>query len=123
VEERHTAQVGRTWPRRGPDRARGKRRRPLAGRVCLPREGHRVVVRGVQGGRTPEGRPELRHRKPRREPVQGLLRRRARRAVLLVRRAAVTLVWPAREYLPGYVDALERGWSADNLRGDEAARE
>jgi len=32
------------------------------------------------------------------------------------------LVWPAREYLPGYVDALERGWSPDNLR-QEAARE
>jgi predicted acetyltransferase len=35
----------------------------------------------------------------------------------------MTLVWPAREYLPGYVDALERGWSADNLRGEAAARE
>jgi len=33
------------------------------------------------------------------------------------------LVWPSREYLPGYVDALERGWSADNVRGDAAARE
>ncbi len=33
------------------------------------------------------------------------------------------LVWPAKEYLPGYVDALERGWSADNLRGEAAARE
>jgi len=33
------------------------------------------------------------------------------------------LVWPARSYLPGYVDALERGWSADNLRGEAAARE
>jgi predicted acetyltransferase len=28
------------------------------------------------------------------------------------------LVWPARDYLPGYVDALERGWSPDNLLGD-----
>ena len=35
----------------------------------------------------------------------------------------MTLVWPAREYLPGYVAALERGWSADNLRGETAARE
>jgi len=33
----------------------------------------------------------------------------------------MTLVWPAREYLPGYVAALERGWSPDNMRG-EAAR-
>jgi len=28
------------------------------------------------------------------------------------------LVWPAEEYLAGYVDALERGWSADNTRPD-----
>lgn len=33
------------------------------------------------------------------------------------------LVWPSREYLPGYVAALERGWSPDNLRGEAAARE
>jgi predicted acetyltransferase len=33
------------------------------------------------------------------------------------------LVWPARNYLPGYVDALERGWSPDNLRGAAAAAE
>lgn len=26
------------------------------------------------------------------------------------------LVWPAPQYLPGYIDALERGWSPDNLR-------
>jgi len=32
------------------------------------------------------------------------------------------LVWPAREYLPGYIAALESGWSPDNLR-PEAARE
>ena len=31
------------------------------------------------------------------------------------------LVWPAAGYLPGYVDALERGWSPDNVRGAEAA--
>jgi predicted acetyltransferase len=30
---------------------------------------------------------------------------------------------PAMEHLPGYVDALERGWSADNVRGEAAARE
>jgi predicted acetyltransferase len=33
------------------------------------------------------------------------------------------LVWPARDYLPGYVEALRRGWSSDNLREEEAARE
>jgi predicted acetyltransferase len=30
------------------------------------------------------------------------------------------LVWPAREYLPSYVDALNRGWSPDNVRGEIA---
>ncbi|MFL5538453.1 MAG: GNAT family N-acetyltransferase [Longimicrobiaceae bacterium] len=33
------------------------------------------------------------------------------------------LVWPAGEHLPGYVDALERGWSADNVRREAAIRE
>jgi predicted acetyltransferase len=33
------------------------------------------------------------------------------------------LVWPSREYLPGYVTALERGWSPDNLRREQVARE
>lgn len=33
------------------------------------------------------------------------------------------LVWPSREYLPGYVAALERGWSPDNLRGQVAVQE
>ena len=33
------------------------------------------------------------------------------------------LIWPSREYLPGYVDALERGWSPDNVRAAAAARE
>ena len=33
------------------------------------------------------------------------------------------LVWPSREYLFSYVAALERGWSSDNVRGEEAARE
>ena len=36
------------------------------------------------------------------------------------------LVWPAAEYLPSYVRALERGWSPDNVRPaaarDELAR-
>ena len=30
------------------------------------------------------------------------------------------LVWPAREYLSGYVHALEQGWSPDNLRPQTA---
>jgi predicted acetyltransferase len=33
------------------------------------------------------------------------------------------LVWPAREHLASYVDALERGWSPDNIRGRIAADE
>jgi len=33
------------------------------------------------------------------------------------------LVWPAREYLASYVQALERGWSPDNVRGADASRE
>jgi Predicted acetyltransferase len=33
------------------------------------------------------------------------------------------LVWPADEYLPGYVDALERGWSPDNLRPEAGQEE
>jgi hypothetical protein len=33
------------------------------------------------------------------------------------------LVRPGPEYLASYVAALERGWSADNERGIEAARE
>jgi predicted acetyltransferase len=32
------------------------------------------------------------------------------------------LVWPALEYLPGYIAALQRGWSPDNLHGDAAVR-
>ncbi len=35
----------------------------------------------------------------------------------------MTLVWPSAGYLPSYVDALERGWSPDNVLGAEAARE
>jgi predicted acetyltransferase len=37
--------------------------------------------------------------------------------------AGVRLVWPSREYLPGYVDALERGWSPDNMRGPATTEE
>ena len=33
------------------------------------------------------------------------------------------LVWPSLEHLPSYVAALQRGWSADNLRGVAAANE
>lgn len=33
------------------------------------------------------------------------------------------LVWPATEYLAGYADALEQGWSPDNLRPEAAAEE
>jgi predicted acetyltransferase len=28
----------------------------------------------------------------------------------------IELVWPARQYLPGYIPALQQGWSPDNLR-------
>jgi predicted acetyltransferase len=37
--------------------------------------------------------------------------------------AALRLVRPAGAFLPGYRDALERGWSPDNVRLEEAARE
>jgi len=33
------------------------------------------------------------------------------------------ILQPARDLLPGYVDALRRGWSADNVRGAVAAQE
>jgi predicted acetyltransferase len=33
------------------------------------------------------------------------------------------LVWPEEEYLPSYVDALQRGWSPDNLRPEVTAEE
>lgn len=36
---------------------------------------------------------------------------------------AVTLVWPSLEQLPGYVAALERGWSPDTLRAEAAQEE
>lgn len=36
---------------------------------------------------------------------------------------AMQLVRPTLEHLPGYVAALQRGWSPDNIRGAAAARE
>ena len=33
------------------------------------------------------------------------------------------LVWPSREYLPGYVAALQRGWSPDNMRQEAGSEE
>lgn len=33
------------------------------------------------------------------------------------------LVWPAAEYLSGYVEALKKGWSPDNLRPQAASEE
>ena len=38
-------------------------------------------------------------------------------------RHPMQLVRPKQAHLPSYVAALERGWSADNLRGEAAARE
>jgi predicted acetyltransferase len=35
----------------------------------------------------------------------------------------VDLVWPAKEYLAGYVEALRQGWSPDNLRPEAVAEE
>jgi predicted acetyltransferase len=35
----------------------------------------------------------------------------------------IKLVWPAREYLPSYVAALERGWASDNTRGQDVIDE
>ena len=37
--------------------------------------------------------------------------------------SSLRLVWPTEGYLPGYIAALERGWSPDNVRGVEATRE
>jgi predicted acetyltransferase len=33
------------------------------------------------------------------------------------------LVWPAAQYLPGYIHALQQGWSPDNLRPEAAAEQ
>jgi predicted acetyltransferase len=35
----------------------------------------------------------------------------------------MNLVWPGPEYLPGYLEALQQGWSPDNVRGKAAADE
>jgi len=35
----------------------------------------------------------------------------------------VVLVYPSREHLPSYIEALERGWSPDNLLGAVVAQE
>jgi predicted acetyltransferase len=40
-----------------------------------------------------------------------------------MRRSRLKLVRPSIKRLPVYVDALQRGWSADNLRGAAAARQ
>ena len=32
----------------------------------------------------------------------------------------IELVWPAKPYLPGYIHALQQGWSPDNLRPETA---
>src|SRR3954463_8719678 len=37
--------------------------------------------------------------------------------------SGMDLVWPSRPYLSSYVDALNRGWSPDNVRGDFARLE
>ena len=33
---------------------------------------------------------------------------------------SIELVWPAAQYLPGYIHALQQGWSPDNLRPQAA---
>ncbi len=33
------------------------------------------------------------------------------------------LIWPSEDRLPGFVDALKRGWYSDNVRGEAGARE
>lgn len=37
--------------------------------------------------------------------------------------SSIRLVWPAPQYLAGYIAALRRGWSANTVRGAAAARE
>lgn len=36
---------------------------------------------------------------------------------------SIELVWPAAQYLPGYIHALQQGWSPDNLRPQAAAEQ
>jgi predicted acetyltransferase len=38
-------------------------------------------------------------------------------------RARLQLIEPSLDHLPGYAEALQRGWSPDNIRGEDAARE
>lgn len=37
--------------------------------------------------------------------------------------SALQLVWPSPEHLPGYIAALERGWSPNNLRAEAGLEE
>jgi predicted acetyltransferase len=37
--------------------------------------------------------------------------------------AVIELVWPARDYLPRYIHALEQGWSPDNLRAEVSSEQ
>jgi predicted acetyltransferase len=41
----------------------------------------------------------------------------------MIQAPRIKLVVPAPKWLPGYVAALERGWSPDNIRGAAAAQE
>jgi predicted acetyltransferase len=41
----------------------------------------------------------------------------------MVAAAPVQLISPTETHLPAYIAALQRGWSADNIRGAEAATE
>ncbi len=36
---------------------------------------------------------------------------------------SINLVWPDAQYLPGYINALQQGWSPDNLRPQTALDE
>ena len=35
--------------------------------------------------------------------------------------SSIELVWPAAQYLPGYIHALRQGWSPDSLRAETTA--
>lgn len=41
----------------------------------------------------------------------------------MTRTKSLELVWPSEEHLASYVAALQKGWSADNVRGKAAADE
>ncbi len=54
----------------------------------------------------------------------GFARKRAfRHNVTMESASQVALVVPAEAFLPGYISALRHGWSADTIRGMEAANE